>query len=643
MTPVISVKADLVTQNENYIYVPLASRTTYGSVKIGEGLNIEGGVLSFDKSEVSILTIAKNGEDIVPDENKRINITIDKTDVGLSDVDNTSDADKPVSTLQQIEFDKKINIYQGKEYVERALIVGEDGYVQPRAISITLDKDVVNKISVGGQNDAVNIGYTTINLKSLVEKSSSVGLPLATDTSAGLMSISDYKSIRDLQTRINRIENRVSKLLYDDNLYPTPEEIDAFVSSLGYTQPYDNIGVLVSGTHHIWHYYDNAGWIDDGIDIVDQFTNTAAGVIKGSSVIGKIYAETDGTGSVNGWDSLVLKLEGLENASDDYVKKQGYQEVTGPIVFVESVGIKNEDGTIDYVKHINNNLLITTSAGANLLNIDEGLSKVYFFNKEIAFKEDIAEGSGTTVKVGGVAVAEFDADTKADANTVEQLGTDVSLLDATVKGLRSDVSQQGTKITTVDTQLTNLAEQIVTNYYDKTTTDGKFATTEVIDEITESLTSIEESLTDTDEKITDMRDELSDKVSESDFENLRTNLGTFKEEVALDYYKKTDIDTKLTALFDRTTASSTGGTNTKCGFKIAGADGREMIVNIMTITSSSVHNFAIPFTTGYNYSNSLEYNGGNFRGERLYFSTHTLTGVAISSFSGPVHCIFVGY
>ena len=123
----------------------------------------------------------------------------------------------------------------------------------------------------------------------------------------------------------------------------------------------------------------------------------------------------------------------------------------------------------------------------------------------------------------------------------------------------------------------------------------------------------------------------------------KKTLGLYHPEVALDYYKKTDVDTKLTALFDRTTASSTGGINTKCGFKIAGADGREMIVNIMTITSSSVHNFAIPFTTGYNYSNSLEYNGGNFRGERLYFSTRTLTGVAISSFSGPVHCIFVGY
>ena len=37
---------------------------------------------------------------------------------------------------------------------------------------------------------------------------------------------------------------------------------------------------------------------------VSQFTNNVPGVIKGSNVDGKVYAEADGTGSVNGWDEL---------------------------------------------------------------------------------------------------------------------------------------------------------------------------------------------------------------------------------------------------------------------------------------------------------------------------------------------------
>ena len=45
-------------------------------------------------------------------------------------------------------------------------------------------------------------------------------------------------------------------------------------------------------------------WQDDGQDTVSQFTNDVAGIIKGSNIDGKVYAEDDGTGSVKGWDEL---------------------------------------------------------------------------------------------------------------------------------------------------------------------------------------------------------------------------------------------------------------------------------------------------------------------------------------------------
>ena len=81
------------------------------------------------------------------------------------------------------------------------------------------------------------------------------------------------------------------------------------------------------------------------------------------------------------------------------------QIITGQKTFMETVGIANEDGSVDYLKHINNNFLLSTSRGTNLLNIDEGLNKIYAFNKELAFKEDIiASGGGTTVTVGMSAV-----------------------------------------------------------------------------------------------------------------------------------------------------------------------------------------------------------------------------------------------
>ena len=102
LVPVTTVQPDLVTQTDVVVYVPLASKTSPGIVKIGNGLNITNdGELWWDASEVPIKYIAKNGEDIVPDDNKRVNIVLNKIDVGLSNVDNTSDLDKPISNATQ--------------------------------------------------------------------------------------------------------------------------------------------------------------------------------------------------------------------------------------------------------------------------------------------------------------------------------------------------------------------------------------------------------------------------------------------------------------------------------------------------------------------------------------------------------------
>lgn len=99
LVPVTAVQADLVTQTDTIVYVPLASKTAHGVVKVGEGLNVSSaGVLSLDDSKISIKEIYKNGLLITPDENKRVNLIISKDDVGLSEVNNTSDEDKPVST-----------------------------------------------------------------------------------------------------------------------------------------------------------------------------------------------------------------------------------------------------------------------------------------------------------------------------------------------------------------------------------------------------------------------------------------------------------------------------------------------------------------------------------------------------------------
>ena len=130
MVPAKAVKQDLKTETNTIVYMPLASRDNPGVVQIGDGLNIDAnGLLSFDDSKITILQIAKNGVIIPPDENKIVNIELNKNDVGLGNVDNTADINKPVSIYQQQALDTKLDKFAGTVHKDKVLTVGADGYI----------------------------------------------------------------------------------------------------------------------------------------------------------------------------------------------------------------------------------------------------------------------------------------------------------------------------------------------------------------------------------------------------------------------------------------------------------------------------------------------------------------------------------
>ena len=65
-------------------------------------------------------------------------VMLSKTDVGLSNVDNTSDEDKPVSTAQQLALDKKVNKESGKGLISTSEIT---------RLSTVTNQDVPTKLS----------------------------------------------------------------------------------------------------------------------------------------------------------------------------------------------------------------------------------------------------------------------------------------------------------------------------------------------------------------------------------------------------------------------------------------------------------------------------------------------------------------
>lgn len=174
-----------------------------------------------------------------------------------------------------------------------------------------LDKDLVTNIDTEVSGDNININIKYVNLNNNNEQNITKPLPPVTNTTPGLMTSEDLNALNTLKSKVENLEGKTTRLLYTESTNPTKEEINNFVIGLGYTSPFEGIAVVIAQTYHIWHYYsnDNIGWKDDGQDTVSAFTNDIAGIIKGSrETEGKVYAEFDGTGSVNGWGTLTTKI-----------------------------------------------------------------------------------------------------------------------------------------------------------------------------------------------------------------------------------------------------------------------------------------------------------------------------------------------
>lgn len=173
--------------------------------------------------------------------------------------------------------------------------------------------EVVTDVSFSG-SQSVSLVKTLKNIETGAYSTDATPVPTAHQFGSGLMSASDYNLLQTLSQNVQQLQGSQVRLLYTDSANPLQSQISSFVSSKGYTD-YTGISVVIDATQHVWRYYsnDNIGWKDDGLDIVTTFTNDTAGIVKGSTDNGKINAESDGTGFVNGWSDLTQRVANVES------------------------------------------------------------------------------------------------------------------------------------------------------------------------------------------------------------------------------------------------------------------------------------------------------------------------------------------
>lgn len=249
---------------------------------------------------------------------------------------------------------------------------------QITSLDTAINRDVVTNTDFTYSENNVTSTHTKTNLKTGATSQETHTFNLANSTTAGLMSKEDVQALSDLQARVGNLENKTTRLLFTGQ-DANATTINTFVTGLGYTSPFEGIAVVVEmadGTHHIWHYYsnDNIGWKDDGIDTVNLFTNTTAGIVKGSTgTAGKIFAENDGTASVIGWDNLTNKVnDNSTNIGNIQTSLANYATTTKLNEEVErATGVEEDlqeqiDGIEETVGEINTQVGTNTTDISNL-------------------------------------------------------------------------------------------------------------------------------------------------------------------------------------------------------------------------------------------------------------------------------------
>lgn len=182
----------------------------------------------------------------------------------------------------------------------------------------TATNPAIKEISPVTNASTVNLNLTRIN------GSGTVAMPVASATQAGVLNANDYKQMQDYAGRIGALEGSLAiypVTLPSDN--PSSEQItNAYTSQYpdAPNPPLDNTTVS-DVTRKITYRYTSIGstWIQVSYEVTQQFTNSSPGTIKGSTSPGMVSANTDGTGSLNGYDALVA----TGNASLNGLTAQG--------------------------------------------------------------------------------------------------------------------------------------------------------------------------------------------------------------------------------------------------------------------------------------------------------------------------------
>lgn len=207
---------------------------------------------------------------------------------------------------------------------------------RPEAVYITSDRTVKTALDTSVVGAAVEpyvnaeknlvLKSTMKNILSGTTADEEKILPLVNETNPGAMPAETYLTVKDNKDKIEAI---LGGSVAIENLpeAPTQEELTAaWKTATGREELINQAGIFDTTNSKIWTYYTNDStwhYVNAGGATVTQWGTGVAGIITGSADeetnAGKLYAETDGTGSVVGWAALNTRVDAKLEAVNEII------------------------------------------------------------------------------------------------------------------------------------------------------------------------------------------------------------------------------------------------------------------------------------------------------------------------------------
>lgn len=248
-------------------------------------------------------------------------------------------------------------------------------------------KDVVTDVSLGQSTSTVDLEVTSSSIDSTDSSTTTVSLPIASADQSGVINAATFNAISNNSNLLNALLNGAVAIT---GLSATPTQAElttAWETETGLSELINRASIFDVTNEKIWTYYTNdTTWHESDASAsvtVSTFTNSAEGLIKGSATgDGKVFAENDGTGSVNGWDTLAgqvstntSKLSGIESGAEVNVQADWTEADSSSDAYIQNKPTNVSSFTNDahYVKVIAS----TTDIGEGATLADDTLYVVY--------------------------------------------------------------------------------------------------------------------------------------------------------------------------------------------------------------------------------------------------------------------------